>query len=136
MYLPVIREGNVFHDDVNVTRQELENVPKGLRIVVGPKIFHRLLAGLHHNELFGERVDQGIDLAFQLDEAENQKLVILSQMSVEKDTNLYVLTCTSWCDLESLRLGRQRRSSTVSLASSAPELGRGAWCEYPTIMES
>ena len=55
---------------MNVTRQELENVPKGLRVVVGPKVFHRLLARLHYNELFGEGVDQSVDLAFQLDEAE------------------------------------------------------------------
>ena len=89
--LPVVREGNVLHDYVNVARQELENVPKGLRVVVGPKIFHRLLAGLHYNELFGEGVDQSVNLAFQLDEAESSSEVSFPQSKLLKDTNIYSL---------------------------------------------
>ena len=77
---------------MNVTRQELENVPKGLRVVVGPKIFHRLLAGLHYNELFGEGVDQSVDLAFQLDEAESSSGVSFPQsLLLLKDINIYSL---------------------------------------------
>ena len=66
---PVVRKGNVLHDHMNVTSQELEKVLESLWVVVGPEVLHRLLAGLEDDELLGEGGDERVDLPLQLDEA-------------------------------------------------------------------